>query len=124
MSAFTVGLVARNIRDENISTPIVEALVDSGSELSWLPGELLRAAGIEPRKKLTFQTATGETTDRDVGFAVLAAEGHETPDEVVFAQPGDLTLLGVRTIEGFAVVVDYIGRRFVPRTLLVAASLL
>jgi predicted aspartyl protease len=124
MSAFNVAVVARNPRDESRATPPIEALVDSGSELTWLPADLLAAAGIEPRKRSTFRTATGDVITRDVGFAYLSAEGYETADEVVFAERGDLTLLGVRTIEGFAVVVDYVGHRFVARATLVAADIL
>lgn len=47
---------------------------------------------------------------------MLSAEGFETIDEVVFAQAGDLSLLGVRTIEGFGVMVDNIGHRCVAVT--------
>ena len=38
---------------------------------------------------------------------------HETVDEVVFARPGDLRLLGARTIEGFAALVDARRKRLV-----------
>lgn len=124
MSALHVNVIAANPRDESRATPAVEALVDSGSELTWLPADLLEAAGISRRKQLAFQTATGERVVRDVGYAIVGAEGYETADEVVFAGPGDLALLGGRTIEGFAVVVDYIGHRFVARPSLVAAELL
>lgn len=48
-----------------------------------------------------------------MGYAVLCAEGYETIDEVVLAQPGDLFLLGVRTLEGFGVMVDNVGHRVV-----------
>ncbi|MDD2708831.1 MAG: hypothetical protein PHV34_12670 [Verrucomicrobiae bacterium] len=46
----------------------------------------------------------------------------ERPDEVIFAEPGDMTLLGVRTLEGFGVMVDNLAHRFVATTTLVAAS--
>jgi response regulator RpfG family c-di-GMP phosphodiesterase len=82
-----------------------------------LPASLLRAAGIVPRRKRAFATAT-----RDIGYAIVAAEGYETADEVVFAEPSDAVLLGVRTIEGFGVIVDNIGHRFVARTTIVAAG--
>ena len=54
--------------------------------------------------------------EREVGYAILTAEGYSTIDEVVFAEDGDMTLLGVRTIEGFKVMVDNIGHRFVAFT--------
>jgi len=122
MSLFRVNVVARNPMDETRETPPIEALVDTGSELTWLPADVLGQAGITPRRKRTFLTATRQTVTRDVGYAILASEGFETADEVVFAQPSDLTLLGVRTIEGFGVAVDHVGHRFVAQTSIVASD--
>lgn len=120
MSLFRVNVVARNPKDEARETAPIEALVDTGSELTWLPSHGLAAAGITPRRKRTFTTATRQTVTRDVGYAILAAEGFETADEVVFAEPGDMVLLGVRTIEGFGVLVDNVGHRFVAQATIVA----
>ena len=120
MSLFKVSVVARNPRDETRVTPSIEALVDTGSELTWLPTDVLMQIGITPRRKRTFVTATKQMVSRDVGYAILAAEGYETTDEVVFAEPGDMVLLGVRTIEGFGVAVDNVGHRFVVQTTIVA----
>ena len=120
MSLFCVNVVARNPKDESRETPAVEALVDTGSELSWLPADVLTQAGIRPRRKRTFVTATRPTVMRDVGYAILVSEGFETTDEVVFGEPGDLVLLGVRTIEGFGVLVDNVGHRFVAQASIVA----
>jgi predicted aspartyl protease len=116
VSLFKVNVVARNPQREEEATPPLEALVDTGSELTWLPADALMKIGIRPRRKRTFFTATRETVTRDVGYAILAADGYETTDEVVFAQPGDMVLLGVRTIAGFGVAVDNIGHRFVAQT--------
>jgi len=123
MSLFRVSVVAQNLRDESRVTSPIEALVDTGSELTWLPADRLTAAGISPRRRGSFVTATSQVVARDIGYAILAAEGYETIDEVVLAEPGDLTLLGVRTLEGFAVTVDNVAHRFVSRATLVAASL-
>jgi len=121
MSLFKVALIARNPKDESRETPPIEALVDSGSELTWMPADVLGQAGITPRRKRTFVTATRQTVTRDVGYAILASEGFETADEVVFGQPSDLVLLGVRTLEGFGVLVDSVGHRFVAQSSIVAA---
>jgi len=115
VSAYRVTVVARNPKDEDRATPPIEVLVDTGSELTWLPQEELRQIGVVPRHQRSFATATGQVVTRDVGYAILAAEGFETADEVVFAEPGDAKLLGVRTVEGFGVTVDNIGHRFVAR---------
>jgi predicted aspartyl protease len=120
MSLFRVNVVARNPKDEARETPPIDALVDTGSELTWLPADLLAQAGIVPRRKRTFVTATRQTVARDVGYAILASEGYETADEVVFAEASDLVLLGVRTLEGFGVLVDSVGHRFVAQTSTVA----
>lgn len=120
MSAFKVNVVARNPKREELSTQPILALVDTGSELTWLPAELLASAGITPRRKRMFATATQQKVERDVGYAILLAEGYETNDEVVFAEPGDMALLGVRTLEGFGVMVDNIAHRFVATATLVA----
>jgi predicted aspartyl protease len=122
MSAFRVNVTASNPKHEELKTPPVEALVDSGSELTWLPADLLRAAGITPRRKRLFATATQQNVEREVGFAIIAAEGYETIDEVVFAEPNDMVLLGVRTLEGFGVAVDNIAHRFVATTTIVART--
>jgi predicted aspartyl protease len=122
MSTFKVNVVARNPKSEELATKPLEALVDIGSELTWLPAEVLKSAGITPRRRRIFATATQEKIERETGYAILSAEGYETNDEVVFGESGDMTLLGVRTLEGFGVMVDNIGHRFVATTTIVAVG--
>jgi len=122
MSKFTVNLTAVNPKEEHRCTPPTEVMVDTGSELSWLPKQLLLDAGITPRGKKCFSTATKEIVERDFGYAILKAEGYATNDDIVFAEDSDMSLLGVRTIEGFGVMVDNIGHRFVATTTLVCES--
>ena len=119
MSLFKVNLIAVNPKDEDRKTNPIEVLVDTGSELSWLPKKMLHDAGIVPRGKKRFYTATNQLIERDYGYAILEAEGYTTNDEIVFAESGDMSLLGVRTIEGFGVMVDNIGHRFVATASLV-----
>jgi predicted aspartyl protease len=120
VSVFKVNVVACNPKSEERVTPPLEALVETGSELTWLPGDVLLKIGVAPRRKRAFLTATKQAVEREVGYAILRADGYETADEVVFAEPGDLTLLGVRTIVGFGVMVDDIAHRFVATTTLAA----
>src|SRR5438105_7563568 len=122
MSAFHVNVVAVNPQDQQQISVAVRVLVDTGSELTWLPADVLAAAGIKPVRQRAFQTATTQTVQRPVGYAILRAENYETIDEVVFAEAGDMHLLGVRTIEGFGVMVDSIGHRFGATTTLVAVA--
>ena len=115
MSAYYVEMVAINLRDERITTPPVKVLVDTGSELSWLPKPLLLDAGIAVRGKKRFTVANGDVVERDYGYAILSAEGFSTADEVIFAEDSDLLLLGVRTLEGFCVLVDNVDHRLIAR---------
>ena len=125
MSMFKVNVTARNPKREELVTEPVEAIVDTGAELTWLPAVMLNAIGVTPRRARSFLTANKQVIQRPVGYAILAAEGFETNDEVVFAEAGDLTLLGVRTLEGFGVSVDPIGHRFLATpTLAVSARLI
>lgn len=122
MSVFKVNVVARNTKDESLVSLPTEVLVDTGAELTWLPKDLLTGINIKPVRKRNFTTATKQIVTRETGYAILSAEGFETVDEVVFAEPSDMALLGVRTLEGFGVMVDNIAHRFVATTTLVAAN--
>ena len=122
MSMFNVNLVARNTKDESLIAPPVQVLVDSGSELTWLPKELLFGIKVSPVRRRSFSTATKQLVTRDTSYAIVSAEGFETVDEVVFAEPGDMLLLGVRTLEGFGVMVDNLGHRLVATATIVASA--
>ncbi|MCY2988919.1 MAG: hypothetical protein NTY19_13770 [Planctomycetota bacterium] len=81
--------------------------MDTGSEYTWLPKQTLEQLGIQREKKdLTFVMANGAKITRTVGFAILYVEDNFTVDEVVFAEEGDLLLLGARTLEGLNLTVD------------------
>ena len=113
MSVFKVDLTAINPLDENKRTPAMKVMVDTGALHSWLPRQLLLDAGITPERKKRFAMANKQIIERDIGYAILTAEGFEAIDQVVFAESGDMSLLGVTTIEGFNVMVDNVGQRFV-----------
>ncbi|MEI6655694.1 MAG: retroviral-like aspartic protease family protein [Verrucomicrobiota bacterium] len=82
-------------------------LVDTGSEYTWVPGRTLENLGVEREKKdLEFVMANGQKVTRSVGFAIIRVEGNFTVDEVVFAEKGNLVLLGARSLEGLSLVVD------------------
>jgi predicted aspartyl protease len=119
MSKFMVNMTAVNPGERQRRTPPIEVMVDTGSEVSWLPKKELLDIGITPEGKKRFATATQQIVERDIGYAILTAEGYSTIDEIVFAEESDMSLLGVRTLEGFSVMVDNIGHRFVATTSLV-----
>ena len=107
MGTFYVGCKLENHVDRNQSTTVSRALVDTGSEYTWIPSKTLEKIGVGREKKdLSFVMANGQKITRSVGFAIIKVDKHFTIDEVVFAEPGDMTLLGARTLEGLTLVVD------------------
>jgi predicted aspartyl protease len=122
MSVFQINLVVCNPSQWELTSLPMTVLVNTGSELTWLPAEMLRSIGVEACHKRAVKTANNETVERKVGYAILRANGCETADEVVFGEPGDAPLLGTRALEGFGVMMDDMARRFVSLTTMVAFS--
>jgi predicted aspartyl protease len=82
-------------------------LVETGSEYTWVPATVLDRLDIGREKKdVRFVMANGQEITRSVGFAIVRHESFFTIDEVVFGEPGDLELLGARTLEGLNLQVD------------------
>lgn len=91
-----------------------ETMVDTGSEYTWIPGSVLEELGIAVERVEHFVTADGRIIARQLGYAIVHAAATRTIDEVVFAEPGDMTLLGAHTIEGMNLRVDLKTKRLVP----------
>lgn len=91
-----------------------QALVDTGSEYTWVPRDVLVELGIRPELTQRFIVADGRQLDRPMGIAIVHAAGAKAPDFVVFAEPGDMVLLGARTLEGLNVRVDAQRKQLVP----------
>ena len=106
LGTFRIDAEFASLRRPQHFTSVPRLLVDSGSEYTWIPEPLLRAAGVRPAKELEFLMANGQTITRSVGFVLVRAGGFFTVDEAVFGQPADLSLLGARTLEGFGARVD------------------
>lgn len=106
MGLFWVGCRVLNPATSK-STTVRRLMVDTGAESTWISGTVLESIGIERRKKdLQFQMANGQIVSRSVGYAILKVDESETVDEVVFAERGDLQLLGARALEGLNLRVD------------------
>jgi hypothetical protein len=61
-----------------------------------------------------FETAGGRILERRVGFAMLHAGGRSAPSIVVFAQPGDMVLLGAHGLEGLNLRAELGRKELVP----------
>jgi predicted aspartyl protease len=123
MGTFYVKCKIENPVDRARSAVIQKLLVDSGSEFTWVSGKTLERIGVRHEKKdVSFVLANGAHVTRSVGFAIIRLDKYFTIDEVVFAEPGDLMLLGARTLEGLNLTVDLARRRLVAAGPLPAAS--
>jgi predicted aspartyl protease len=107
MGTFRVGAKIENIKDRKQSATVPKLLVDTGSEYTWISSATLEKLGIEREKKdLQFVMANGTLITRSVGFAIVRVDKSFTVDEIVFAERGDLLLLGARSLEGLSLAVD------------------
>jgi predicted aspartyl protease len=123
MGLFTVGCRVENHTDSKKSVVIPRMLVDTGSEFTWIAASQLEKIGIEPRKRdMQIQMANGQIITRSVGYAILKVDKAETTDEVVFAQKGDLLLLGSRALEGLNLRVDARAKKLVAAGPVIAAT--
>jgi predicted aspartyl protease len=99
-----MGTVRIDIEVENPVKPgarrvVTNALVDTGAELTWLPADVLESLGIERYTHWRFRQADGTPLERWVGSAFVYVNGRRTADDVVFGEPGDLVLLGARSLD-------------------------
>src|SRR5207237_664976 len=119
---FRVDCAATNISDPDRKTIIDNVLIDTGSDSTWLPSRALESIGVRRvKKRLTFIMANGAKITRSSGYVIVRCQEFETVDEVVFAEPGDLSLLGARTMEGFNARVDLKRKRLVAAGPMLAA---
>jgi predicted aspartyl protease len=107
MGCFNIGAKIENFSNRSRMAVVPRLLVDTGSEYTWISTAVLESIGIKREKKdLQFIMANGTIITRSVGFAVIRVNESFTVDEVVFAEKGDMVLLGARTLEGLALSVD------------------
>ena len=92
-----------------------DLIVDTGATLSWVPEDLIQRLGIRPTEVRPFDLADGRRTERPVGEAVIECEGLRGATRIVFARPGDGSLLGLHALEGLGLEVDP-ARRTLRRT--------
>jgi predicted aspartyl protease len=107
MGAFYTKCKIENVSDRSKSVVLSRMVVDTASDYTWAPSKSLEKIGIDREKKeVLFVMANGQQVTRSVGFAIIRLDKHFTVDEVVFAESGDLLLLGARSLEGLNLTVD------------------
>ena len=113
MGTFRVDVELENPARPGPRRTVPSVLVDTGSELSWMPAELLESLGIERYSRWRFRQADGTVLERFAGAAFVHVAGKRTADDVVFGEPGDLVLLGARSLDGLNLRVEPVSKTLV-----------
>jgi predicted aspartyl protease len=121
-----MGTLRTTIGVENVSQKggireLPETLVDTGSELTWIPRAVLESLRIKPERRRSFRVADGRRVDRDIGYAIIHAAGASTADDVVFGEEDDFALLGVRSLEGLNLRLDVVNKQLIDAGPMLAA---
>jgi hypothetical protein len=67
---------------------------------------VLEELRIRAERVQRFVVADGRTLERQIGIGIVRAAGTSAPDFVLFAEEGDMTILGARSLEGTNLRVD------------------
>ncbi len=113
MGSFRVDVEIENPARPGERRLVRSVLVDTGAELSWVPKSVLESLGVEQNRKWYFRQADGTVLERWTGIVVMSVAGKRTGDDVVFGEPGDLVLLGSRTLEGLNFRIEPVTKQLV-----------
>jgi predicted aspartyl protease len=113
MGTFRVNVEIENPVRPGEKRALPGVLVGTGAELSWVPSAVLESLGVARNNRWHFRQADGTVLERWTGSVLIHVQGKHAADEVVFGEPGDLVLLGSRTLEGLNYRVEPVTRRLV-----------
>lgn len=113
MGTFRIDIEIENPARPGERRTVLSARVDTGAELTWVPAAILETLGVDRLKVWRFRQADGTILERWVGSARVYAGGTVATDDVVFGAPGDMVLLGARTLEGLNLKVEPRAKRLV-----------
>ena len=108
--------------DRKKSVAVPKILVDSDAMFTRVNGKTLKKIGLDQETNCTFINVSGRETTRTIGYAIIGVGDAETIDEVVFGEPGDLEILGARTLEGMNLRVDPRAKKLVAGGPILAAA--
>lgn len=113
MGTFRIDVEIENPARPGERRTLRSVLVDTGAELSWVPAEVLESLGVDRRSKWRFRQADGTILERWTSMVEIHVAGKRAGDEVVFGEPGDLVLLGCRSLEGLNFRVEPVTKQLV-----------
>jgi aspartyl protease family protein len=91
----------------------IEAMVDTGAAFSWIHRERLERLGAEILRRVGFRAIDG-SIERETAAVWVGSNGFKAPDIVVMAEPSDMEVIGVHTIEGLGLAADPVQKKRIP----------
>jgi predicted aspartyl protease len=92
----------------------VEALVDTGSTFSSVPGDVLESIGVRPARSVRLRLADGSSHVQQLGSARVSLNGEGDSMPIVFGEPGSPPAIGAVTLEILLLGVDPAAETLVP----------
>ena len=92
----------------------LELEVDTGSNYSALPREMLQALGVPVEASVQSRLANGSLELIEVGETKIRLGGREFTTPVISAEEGDPSLLGVTALEHALLAVDPVNKELMP----------
>ena len=89
----------------------LDLIVDTGSTYTWVKRVRLSGLELKPMGKRVFKTIEGKLIEREIGEAIIECEGEKATTIIVFAEEGDVEVLGVYALEGLGLEVGPTKRR-------------
>ena len=83
----------------------VNFIVDTDSTYTWVGRDKLRELGIKPASERRFRTMKGKIKKRKISEAIVEFKGEKATTIIIFAEEGDMEVLGVHALEGLGLEV-------------------
>jgi predicted aspartyl protease len=113
-----MGSFSAKLRVWNPSTPEnveeLEAMVDKGAAFSWMHRDRLERLGVETLRRIGFRAIDGSVIERETAAVWVSSNDFKAPDIVVMAEPTDMEVIGVHTIEGLGLAADPVQKMLIP----------
>jgi hypothetical protein len=113
LATFRTTIELESPEQPGYHVPVHDVVIDGDAGLSWIPAHLLEELGVARRKIRRFRHGDGTHISRSTGYVILHVAGAQTNDEVVFAELGDVAVLGRRSLEGLNLKLEPVTQRLV-----------
>jgi predicted aspartyl protease len=113
MRTFSASVTIRNPAQPERQREL-SLTVDTGSLFTWIAAPTLRQLGVQPAGTQEFKTIAGAAIERHYGYLIIAHEGRSGAMNVVFAEPGEMEVLGVTALETMRLAADPVHHTLTP----------